>query len=344
MDSEFVRIALKGWNKEDVSRRECGYMLNFSENSEESLFISSLADRYLKSVCDRTAILNVQIGIQQNPCPGNCRFCNFNKGTSKILSSRITDEDLRRYISECVEYGDVRTISLMTMQNYDMDHLIHCIKLTKQYAKDVNVTLNIGDVSYDDCIELKKAGATGAYHACRLREGTDTDLRPEDRIQTIRNYLYAGFTVSTCTEPIGPEHSVDEILDNYYCGMEIGTDSGSIMARVPVPNTPFGDKPVLSMERVRQIRATLFMASTSRKKEGSRIDEWDAGYFNGFNRFHAEYGCNPRDSSDRSEDGFGHTIGFARRWAFNSGYDKILRPDGKRAELDLGYLSRTGSL
>ena len=344
MDREFVRIAMKGWNKEDVSREECEYLLGFSENSQESLFICGLADRYLRAVCNNTAILNVQIGIQQNPCPGNCRFCNFNRGTSGIRPGRMDDDVLRAYISECVRYGDVRTISLMTMQNYDIDHLIHCIRVVKQDAKGVKITLNIGDTSYDDCLELKRAGATGAYHACRLREGIDTDLRPEDRIQTIRNFLEAGFTVSTCTEPIGPEHSVGEVLDNYYRGMELGTDSGSVMARVPVPDTPFGGLPSLPMARVRQLRATLFMASTSRGKEGSTIDIWDSGYFNGFNRFHAEYGCNPRDSNDRSEEGFGHTVGFARRLAFNNGYDKILRPDGKRIGLDTDYLSRTASL
>jgi len=344
MDSEFVRIALKGWNKEDVSREECEYLLRFDENSPEVIFINALADRFLREVSDNTAILNVQIGIQQNPCPGNCRFCNFNKTTTSIQTRMISDEDLLDYVSECVRYGDVRTISLMTMQNYDIDHLKHCIKLTKENANGANVTVNIGDTSYDDCIELKKAGVNGAYHACRLREGIDTDLRPEDRIQTIRNFIDAGFIVSTCTEPIGPEHSVEEILDNYYRGMELGTDSGSIMARVPVPNTPLGNTQSLSMARIRQLRSTLFMVSTSRKKKGSTIDVWDAGYFNGFNRFHAEYGCNPRDSNDKSEEGFGHTMACARRLAFNMGYDKILRPDGKRVKLDVDYLSRTGSL
>lgn len=79
-------------------------------------------------------------------------------------------------------------------------------------------------------------------------------------------------------------------------------------------------------------------------KKDSKIDDWKCGYFNAFNRFHAEYGGNPRDVAKRSEEGYGFTIEFARRMAFNRGYDKIILPNGKTVALDVDYLRKTESL
>ena len=345
MESRFVDIALRGSSGETITREECAYMLNFPENSQESAFITGLADRVLRERVDNTAALNVQIGIQTKPCAGNCRFCNFNRTTNEYEPHCLTDEELSFYVKESVRNNDVRVISLMTMQNYDIDHLKHCIKLTKGLiGEGVRITLNIGDTSYDDCVELRKTGATGAYHACRLREGIDTDLRPEDRFRTMRNFIDAGFVLSTCTEPIGPEHTVDEILDNYYAGLELGADSGSVMMRVPVKGTPLFSNGSLTMQRISQIRATLFICSIGLGKKEPKLDDWSYGYFNGFNRFHAEYGGNPRDAAERSEGSFGFTIGYARRMAFIRGYDKMLLPNGKVIPLDQQYLLKTGSL
>ena len=345
MDGRFTDIATRGSSGETITREECSYMLRFPENAQESAFIIGLADRILRRRVDNTAALSVQIGIQTSPCVGNCRFCNFNRTSNKRGQHFLTDDELSYYIERAVRYDDVRVISLMTMQNYDIDHLKHSIGLVKGMVKDdVRITLNIGDTSYDDCVELRKAGATGAYHACRLREGKDTDLDPEDRWRTMRNFIDAGFILSTCTEPIGPEHSVDEILDNYYKGLEIGADSGSVMMRVPVEGTPLFSGGSLSMQRISQIRATLFICSLGLGKKESKLDGWKYGYFNGFNRFHAEYGGNPRDSADRSEDGYGFTIEYARRMAFNRGFDKLLLPDGSVVALDEDYLKRTDSL
>ena len=72
---------------------------------------------------------------------------------------------------------------------------------------------NVGDQSYKDAIRLKEAGFSGVHHAVRLREGTDTSLSVEKRIQGIRNFEEAGLKVGTCIEPVGPDHSNEELAE-----------------------------------------------------------------------------------------------------------------------------------
>ena len=67
-------------------------------------------------------------------------------------------------------------------------------------------------------------GVEGIYHVCRLREGTDTELRPEDRIATMRHAKEAGLKVFTCCEPIGPEHTVDELVDSVFLAIDLGLE------------------------------------------------------------------------------------------------------------------------
>ena len=51
------------------------------------------------------------------------------------------------------------------------------------------------------------------YHALRLREGIDSGLNPERRKESIRNFQEAGLRVGTCVEPVGPEHTNEEIAE-----------------------------------------------------------------------------------------------------------------------------------
>ena len=71
---------------------------------------------------------------------------------------------------------------------------------------------------------------------------------------------------------------------------------------------------------------------------------WDTGYFTGLNTLSAEFAGSPRDSADFSEKSVGHTLEWCRRTLFGDGYDKIRQADGSVADLDVGYLERTGSV
>jgi biotin synthase len=62
---------------------------------------------------------------------------------------------------------------------------------------------------------MQKAGIDGVYHVCRLGEGAYTKLDPKPRIATMENAKRAGLELLDCLEPIGPEHTANELVNLY---------------------------------------------------------------------------------------------------------------------------------
>ena len=58
-------------------------------------------------------------------------------------------------------------------------------------------------------------------HAVRMGEGKNTRIDPEVRFKTIKAARETGLWVGTCVEPIGPEHSVEEIAEKILIGRKM---------------------------------------------------------------------------------------------------------------------------
>ncbi len=344
MDERASDLLIKGYHRERLTKDDCRYLLSFQEFSPEATFARDLFTRFFREQCDNTAAIGAQIGVYTGPCSGDCGFCYFGASHTSSKAYQMTDEVLVDYLEGCIRDGDVNMVSLMTNHDCPVELLAHYIGIAKDILpKEVRIMINTGDRTAEDCSVLRKAGAEEAYHVCRMGEGKDTALDPEDRKRTIRNLIDAGFTVATCTEPVGAEHSVDEVIDNYFLGMELGCTTGSLAMRMPVFGTPLGGKPTLSIKRYRQMQAVLGLASSWH--EGSKkVTGWDTGFFSGLNSLSAELAGSPRDSAPFSEKSVGHTLEWCRRTLFGGGYDKIRMADGSVTKLDLDYLVKTGSI
>ena len=344
MDPRAVELLMKGYSRQKLTEDDCRYLLSFQEFSPEAIFTRDLFKRFFRENCNNTAAIGAQIGVYTGPCSGNCGFCNFGASHTRSKTYEMPDDILRRYLESCIEHGDVREISLMTNHDCPIDKLVRYIGLARDILPpEVTIMVNTGDRTLDECREMKRAGAVNAYHVCRMGEGKDTALDPNDRLQTIRNLKGAGLNVATCTEPVGAEHTVDEVVDNYFRGLEIGCDCGYLALRMPVFGTPMGGMPTLSIKRYHQMQSVLGLA-TAWHDGGKRVTGWDTGYFTGLNTLSAEFAGSPRDSADFSEKSVGHTLEWCRRTLFGDGYDKIMMADGSVERLNLDRLVRTKSL
>ena len=344
MDERAAELLIKGYNREKLSREDCRYLLSFEEFSPEAIFERDLFKRFFREHCENTAGIGAQIGVYTGPCSGNCGFCNFGVSHTHSKTYEMPDDVLKRYLEKCVEFGDVGEVSLMTNHDCPNDKLVRYIGLARDFLpKEVKIMVNTGDRTPEECRELKKAGAENAYHVLRMGEGKDTDLNPKDRIQTMRNLKEAGFNLATCTEPVGSEHSIDDVINNFFGGIEGGCDCGYVALRMPVFGTPLGGVPTLSIKRYHQIQAVLGLA-TAWHPGGKKVTGWDTGYFTGLNTLSAEFAGSPRDSGEFSEKSVGHTLEWCRRTLFGDGYDRIRMADGSSEKLDLDYLIRTKSV
>ena len=53
-----------------------------------------------------------------------------------------------------------------------------------------------------------------------MGEGVDTKIPVEKRVKTFDHLREAGLSLQTCVEPIGPEHTVDELTEVYGIGQK----------------------------------------------------------------------------------------------------------------------------
>jgi biotin synthase len=130
----------------------------------------------------------------------------------------------------------VSGFSLMSIHQFDFDRFLEVFAAVRTAIPAyIGVGANVGDITLEQVKELKAAGASGAYHEIRLREGIDTKLDPKQRLQTIRNIQEAGLNWGYTCEPIGPEHTDEELVDHILFGMSLHPSYSGAMRRVTLP-------------------------------------------------------------------------------------------------------------
>jgi len=340
-------ILEKGQSGVGLSKEECKYLLTFNESTPESSLTRAVANDFTRKRLHNAGVIIGQIGIDIGPCVGGCKFCVFAEQHTKFERFTISDEELVSKIQDLSEYGDLYGLFLMTMHIYEKEMLLHMIDIAKKtISPTTQLWINVGDTDYETAVELKKAGVRGAYHVCRLREGIDTNLRPEDRLQTMRNMLDAGLEIYTCCEPIGPEHSIEEIVNNFFIGIDMGCIQHACMRRVAVKGTPFEGYGHITELRLAQLCSVLSL--TAPQVEGFKFmsihEPNQAGFISGANLITAESGGNPRDTKKDTKENRGWTMGRCRKMLWESGFTSLRLGDESHIPLTLDYLENTDSI
>ena len=270
-DMQFQNILEKAENGIPLNREDCRYLLHLDEKSLEAGVLRATAASIIRSKNENSAIILGQIGVDVKPCSGGCRFCTFGEKHTHFNCVRMSEEEYLKSVELA------RKIAPPTTQ----------------------IWANVGDTTLEGYQALHEAGVTGIYHVCRLREGIDTDLRPEDRIKSMHNALEAGLELYTCCEPIGPEHSVDELVDNIFIGIEMDIYQHAAMRRVAVPGAPLAHYGQISELRLAQIVAVIALASATVPTMAymGAHEPNELCYTAGANIITAESGANPRDNS-----------------------------------------------
>ena len=346
LDDRVLKILERSQSGVGLSKEECRYLLGFNESSPESSLTRTVADGFTRKRLHNAGVIIGQIGVDIAPCVGGCKFCSFAEGHTKFEKFRISDEELVRKIEELTEHADLYGLFLMTMHVYDKDMLFHMIDIAKRtITPKTQLWINVGDTDYDTSVELKKAGVRGAYHVCRLREGIDTNLKPEARMQTMRNMRSAGLELYTCCEPIGPEHSVEEIVDNFFIGIDLGCIQHACMRRVAVKGSPLEYKGQITELRMAQCCAVLTLAAS--KVNGFKFmsihEPNEAGLLSGANLITAESGGNPRDTNRDTRENRGWTMGRCRKLLWESGFTSLRLGDESLIPLTFDFLEKTES-
>lgn len=281
-----------------MTKREIIELLSLEPTSSEVVTLREEADKLSRKRFFNKSLLLGQIGVETHACPGGCKFCNFSEDFFADENIAFDGKKIIEKAKNFVANGTINALFLMTMHDFKGDLLLDTVALLKkELPKSLQIVLNIGDSELSYWRELKSAGATGAYHVLRLREESDTKLKKSARLATIEAIKGADLDWYYCCEPIGSEHSNDELAEAIMLGNTFECYQHAAMARVNFAKSLLGCYAEISKERLAQIVACVALASRDNESLKSiAVHEPDLLSLNsGANSIYAECGANPRD-------------------------------------------------
>jgi biotin synthase len=309
------------------TKQECCQLLSFPEQSLECGFLMAVADHISRRRFKNKAMLLGQIGIEIAPCPGRCKFCVFSANNPKPDNAQLSMEQILERARAFAERGDLYALFLMTMHHFDFARLLSVVSAIRRVIPaQTQIVVNMGVLEGTQADELRSAGVKGAYHVCRLQEGIDTDLQPAQRIRTIEIIRKAGLDLFYCCEPIGPEHTPEELVEQMFIGIEFGCFQHAAMRRICVPGTSLFEKGQISERRLAQITAVVALASMKCKETQSiAVHEPNLlGLCAGANAIYAETGANPRDTASDTQGRRGLDMDGCRKMLREAGFAGLI--------------------
>lgn len=300
------------------------------EDAVELLRIENLSDAFYKLLAKATQLTQkeyegrgyifAQIGLNSAPCSGNCKFCSM--GSENFMVEKETEKSEQEIIEEVKRAVEqkIDAIFLMTTADYDMEKFLKISRSVKNILpEDVMLVANIGDFDREFAEKLKDAGVGGVYHIVRLNEGIDTALDPSDRVRTLDAIYDVGMKVIYCIEPIGPEHTYEQIADEMLRARAYGVDIMACMKRVAVKGTPLYQRGEITDLELTKIAAVTSLVT--RPKTSMNVHEpMQMSFLAGVNQLYAEIGINPRDCAVETSRSRGYSIETVRNMFRQMGY------------------------
>jgi biotin synthase len=312
---------------EVLGTAECALLLSYPPHSKEALATMATAREVSAEVSDGHAEIHAQLALNLGPCPMNCSFCSFSRANG------LFQEDKKLPVEQAVEYARLfeaegaNAVYVMTTAYYDLGEFVEVSREIRNNLKDETVMVaNVGDKTKCEARRIREAGYQAVYHALRMREGSDTDIAPEQRLKSINNFKEAGLIVGSCVEPVGPEHSGEEIAGMIRKVSEFGPAFSGAARRITIPGSPLEKHGMISELRMAQIVAVTRLG-TSREVTGNCTHEpCTLGALGGANLFWAEVGANPRDTRERTEEGRGSTVELCRGYFRETQWETLAGP------------------
>jgi len=221
-----------------IIKAEATLLLSLPENSLEASLLRTTANKISRQKFGNNGLLLGQIGVDMAPCEGNCAFCFFAISHTSVKPSVLSTEEV---ISQCKLFalGGAQGVFLMTMHRFGFEWFQNlCATLRQEIPSELEILVNVGDITLSQLKELSDAGVTGAYHTSRLREGVDSFMKPADRRATIERIIESGLDWYNLCEPIGPEHTPEELVEQIWLGVDLPCKQHGAMQRFPVPGSP----------------------------------------------------------------------------------------------------------
>lgn len=326
-NQEICDLIDKGMEGKGLEAHEVLKLYQIEETSKEAALLRWAGQELSLRATGGKAEIHAQIGLNSTVCPKDCIFCSFarcnNVRTGKY---ELPKEDVLEYAKVYEEAG-ANALLMLTTASYSFDKLVDMVGSVREVISgDLPLLINTTDLTLERCKELKAVGADGAYHAVRMREGIDTTIPVETRLQTFKHLCEAGLKLSSCVEPIGPEHTPQELTDATMLCIETQPMTAGCGKRIAVPGTKIFPRGVISEVAAANYVAVYRLATgLDLRLNCSPNSTLPASA--GANLAWAEMGTNPRDTVERTEaGGAGHSLDFCRKLFVDAGWEVLDGP------------------
>ncbi|MGE0084170.1 MAG: radical SAM protein [Desulfococcaceae bacterium] len=302
-------ILKKSQSRDVLSREDMIYLLGLSPDSSETYMVMAVANWISRELSGGKAEVHAQFAVNLGPCNCECLFCSFAKVNGIFKTATELTPDQAVAYARRFETDGANAVFLMSTAHYPFERFLETAEeVRKNLKSETTLIANVGDQSLKNAVKLKEAGFAGVYHALRLREGTDTGLVPEKRKQSIFNFKEAGLEVGTCVEPVGPEHTNEELAEMIAFTASFHPSFSGAARRIPIPGTKIAGRGMISELRMAQIVAVTRLGMPRTVIGNCTHEPCTLGAIAGANLFWAEVGANPRDVEAKTEEGRGETV------------------------------------
>ena len=326
MDSTIQSILDEALAGHEISHENALQLLRIDSKSPDTYAVFSAANQLTREQFHGLGEVHAQIGVDYAPCPKRCQFCVFGTIAEKNIEFSVEEVVAR---ARAFEASGANAIYLMTTGGYDFNKFIDIGKqVKKNLSPQMPLVANIGDFGPSEAQDLAEAGFTAIYHAIRLREGEDTSIDPNERKQTIKSAQDAGLSALFCLEPVGPEHTEEELVDLMFLGKELGVTLHGAMRRVSTDGMPLHHNGETSAFDLAKAVAVCRLVVGDSVLAHCTHEPNLPSLLTGANLLWAETGPNPRDAEidTSTTHGRGLNVEECRRMLWEAGFTPLKGP------------------
>jgi len=306
-----------------ISREEALFLLGLELHSKETYAVMQTANRLSREQFNGKGEIHFHIGLNVEPCSFNCLFCSLTTKAG-IFKEKVEfpEEDILRWAKQGEEQS-ADALNLMTTGTFSLERLIEIGRVLKK-AVSIPLVANTRDVNHREGEMLLEAGFVGAYHAVRLGEGKDTPFKREKRIRTVRVLKDVGLLWMNCVEPVGPEHSLEEVVDLMFLAREHGATYSGVMRRINFPGSPMEKHGMITEREMARMAAVSRLVMGGVPRAHCTHEPNSASLMAGANLLFPEVGSSPRDGRADTGKGRGKNIGACREMLREMGWNPRL--------------------
>jgi len=229
--------------KDNIDKEKIIYLLS---NSDEELFLEAykIKEKYVGKKVYLRGLIEFS-----NICKKNCYYCGIRRDNNKIKRYNMSDDEIIESALFAYNSG-FGSIVLQSGERDDsefIERMINLLREIKKKAKDLGITLCVGEETEDTYKKFFDAGA----HRYLLRIETSNrelykKIHPEDhsfekRINCIKNLKKIGYQTGTGVMIGLPFQTIEDLADDILFFVENNIDMIGMGPYIEHPDTPLAN-------------------------------------------------------------------------------------------------------